>query len=121
MDYIHNATYVYDATSQTFDRQQPNKPTLEQIADAFDQVIKDEFSFFASYYGKSWHVSLSKRNYTGVEMTVKGDGDTIFEAVETALNNFPKNPLDGGRWKTTQLAGPVEDATFTETSNASHS
>lgn len=92
------------------------KNTLQQVSDAFDQVIADGFSFFSSYYNKAWHVTLSKRTYGSVELDVKGEGDTIFAAVETALNNFPKNPLDGSKWKNNQLAPPAaEDATFTET------
>jgi hypothetical protein len=91
--------------------------TLEQIASAFDTVIKDGFSFFASFYGKQWHVTLNKNTYgeNPVSLDVKGVGDTIFAAVEAALNNFPKNPLDGSKWKTDRLAAPVEEATFTET------
>lgn len=92
--------------------------TLQDVSDAFDKVIADGFSFFASCYSKKWHVTLSKNTYNGVSFDVKGDGDTIFAAVEAALNNFPKNPLDGSKWTSDRLAAPVtEDATFTETSN----
>jgi len=90
--------------------------TLQQVSDAFDRVIADGFSFFASFYGKKWHVTLNKNTYQGVSLDVKGHGDTIFLAVEAALNNFPSNPLDGSKWKSDRLAAPVaEDATFTET------
>jgi hypothetical protein len=97
--------------------------TLQQISDSFDKVIADGFSFYASFYGSKWHVTLNKRTFgeNSVTLDVKGDGETIFEAVERALNNVPKNPLDGSRWKSDRLAGPVEDATFTETTVASHS
>lgn len=97
--------------------------TLQQVSDAFDKVIADGFSFYASFYGKKWHVTLNKNTYgeNPIALDVKGVGDNIFAAVEAALNNFPKNPLDGSRWKTDRLAGPVEDGTFTETTNASNS
>lgn len=92
---------------------------LASIESAFNVIINDGFSFFVSYYGKKWHVTLNKNTYVGVSLDVKGEGDTIFEAVERALNNFPKNPLDGSRWQNDRLAGPVTDATFTETDDAS--
>lgn len=89
--------------------------TLQEVSDAFDRVIADGFSFFASFYGKKWHVTLNKYTYQGVALEVKGNGDTIFEAVETALNNFPKNPLDGSsRWASDRLTH-VENGEFTET------
>ena len=98
--------------------------SLTEIQTAFDSLTAQGFTFFFSHYSKKYHITLTKSSYTGsnsTEMTVKGEGDTITECVEHALNNFPKNPLDGSRWKTDRLAAPepVEEGTFTETDDAS--
>lgn len=90
---------------------------IEQLNDAIERCRKEEYMVSMYVFGKSIHVSLSKNTYgSGTSVKTEGKGETVEEAFKAAFDNFPKSPLDGSRWVSSQLVKPTvaEDASFTE-------
>jgi hypothetical protein len=93
--------------------------TAQELEVVVSRCVADEYSLFLSAY-KDYKgnprvgITLTKRaaNF-GLEVQVKGDGQTVGEAFEKALCNFPANPV-GAVWDSVRLAPPAVDGEFTE-------
>lgn len=84
--------------------------TIADLDQALTFCRTNEYNFSLYCYGAGKiTVSLGKKVYSDhTEVAIRGTGDTVAEALEAALRQFPTNPLDGvSRWASNQLAAPA--------------
>lgn len=93
--------------------------TAQELEYVVARCVEDEYMLFLSAYKDYKNkphvaVTLTKRaGGTSLEVQVKGEGETVTEAFEKALCNFPRNPV-GAVWDSRRLAAPFAEATYTE-------
>jgi len=81
--------------------------SLAELQEAMNRLVETRYS--ASFFlADNGHVSihLTKRTYGKAEVDVQGSGDNLSDALNKALSNFPRHPLDGTEWQNNRLASP---------------
>src|SRR5690606_29317466 len=100
-----------------FDLNDPNG--LSNIDKAFKLFFEQgyRFNLFSGLGNTTIYCILTKTTRSKADIKIEGEGETVYEAISSALNNFPVNPLDGSQWVNNRLEAPkdeVEDAEYTE-------
>lgn len=85
-------------------------------AKELDRIIatcrEDEYTCFISFFGDQARVSLEKGSaYGKMHMKFEAEGDTVSDAFEKCVLNFPPNPV-GAVWDTKRIeayhAAPID-------------
>lgn len=98
-----------------------NLLSMESLTAALNRLHRDGYQISINVWTTGTvYISLNKSSHSGATVTVNGDGETLHEAVDKVMLNFPTHPLDGSEWKIARLAAsspssePMVDGEFTE-------